>query len=227
MVVDGRGAACCCQPRGRRSRFDPCMPGRLGVGRLACGLFIVGSLPRSSLIGSQLCSPRRCSWTMFLLSSWFVLRVAAACLSGAVAVSLPGRARCVVLVRWRGHQWSARLGCVVARMGLAGLCLVAVAVPTSLGSRWGCCLAVCTVSGRSRVSLLCCCHYCGWYVIVCAAQWPACPAVGCVRPWRSCRVRSGCCSCVEPVRYVETVRGPLMVGRVLRGRGVATIGTTA
>ena len=83
---------------GRRSRFDPCMPGRLGVGRLACCLFIVRSLSCSSLIGSRLCSPRRFSRTRFSLSSQFVLRVAAACLSDAVDVSRPGRARCVVLV---------------------------------------------------------------------------------------------------------------------------------
>ena len=42
MVAGGRGASCCRQPMGRRSRFNPCMPGRLGVGPLACGLFIVG-----------------------------------------------------------------------------------------------------------------------------------------------------------------------------------------
>ena len=101
MVVGGRGAAYCPQPMGRRSRFDPCMPGRLGVGWLACGLFIVGSLSCSSLIGSRLCSPRRCSWTWFSLSSWFVVRLPAACLSGAVDVSRPGRAQCVVLVRRR------------------------------------------------------------------------------------------------------------------------------
>ena len=86
---------------GRRSRFDPCMPGRLDVARLACGLFIVGSLSCSSLIDSRLCSPRQCSGTWFSLSSWFVLRVAAACLSRAVDVSRPGRDRRVVLVRRR------------------------------------------------------------------------------------------------------------------------------
>ena len=44
MVVGGRGAPCCRQPVGRRSRFDPCMPGGFDVGRLACGLFMVASL---------------------------------------------------------------------------------------------------------------------------------------------------------------------------------------
>ena len=101
MKVSRRGAACCRQPMGRRSRFDPCMPGRLGVSWLVCGLFIVGSLSCSSLIGSRLCSPRRCFQTWFLLSSRFVLRVAAPCLSGAVDMSRPGRARCLVLVRRR------------------------------------------------------------------------------------------------------------------------------
>ena len=75
--------------------------------------------------------------------------------------------------------------------------------------------------------LLCCCQYFGWYAVVFAAQWSACPAVGCVGPWWPCRVGSGCSSCVGPVWYVLTVCRPLMVGRVLRGRKVATIGTTA
>ena len=98
MAVGRRGTACCYQPMGRRSRFEPCMPGRLDVGRLACGLFIVWSLCCSSLIGSRLCSPRRCSRTWFSLSSRLVLRVAAACLSGAVYVPRRWSARCVVLV---------------------------------------------------------------------------------------------------------------------------------
>ena len=56
-VPGGRGAACCRQPMRRRSRFDPCMPCRLGVGWLACGLFIVGSFFCSSFIGTRLCQP--------------------------------------------------------------------------------------------------------------------------------------------------------------------------
>ena len=44
MVVGGRGASWCRQPMGCPSRFGPCMPGWFGVGRLACGLFIVGWL---------------------------------------------------------------------------------------------------------------------------------------------------------------------------------------
>ena len=84
MVVGGRGAACRCQPMGRRSCFDPCMPGRLGAGRFACGLFIVGSLSCSSLIGSRFCSPRRCSRMCFSLSSLVVLRGARVGLAGRI-----------------------------------------------------------------------------------------------------------------------------------------------
>ena len=84
-VTGGRGALCCCQPMGSGSRFDPCMPCRFGVGRLACGLFIVGLFfvqqfdwyPVLSAVlwsacaswGRLRCSPCRCSRTLSLLSS--------------------------------------------------------------------------------------------------------------------------------------------------------------
>ena len=41
MVASGRGAPRCRHPVGRRSQFDPFTPGLFGVGRLACGLFMV------------------------------------------------------------------------------------------------------------------------------------------------------------------------------------------
>ena len=44
MVVRGIGPPWCRLPVGCRSGFDPCMPGCFGVGRLACGLFMVASL---------------------------------------------------------------------------------------------------------------------------------------------------------------------------------------
>ena len=227
MVVGGHGAACCRQLIGRRSHFDPCMQGRLGVGRLACGLLIVGSLSCSSLVGSRLCSLHRCSWTWFSLSPRFVLRAAAASLSVEVDVLQPGRAQCVVLVlqRWfaSGRPVWVVWWPVSARPAVCGRC----SCPYVACFPSGCCFAVCPVSGRPRVWFMCCSHHCGWYVIVCAAQWPACPAVQSVGPWRLCRVGSSCCSCVGLVRYVVTVCRPLMVGRVLRGRKVATIGTTA
>ena len=75
------------------------------AGWVLAGLRVVCSLSAllfcSSLVGSRLCSPRRCSRTLFSLSSRFVLRVAAAGLSGAVDVLRLGRARCMVLVRRR------------------------------------------------------------------------------------------------------------------------------
>ena len=48
----------CCQPVGRRFRFDPCTPGWFGVGRLACGLFTV-------------------KWRLQLRCCWFAVVLAA------------------------------------------------------------------------------------------------------------------------------------------------------
>ena len=45
MVVGVRGSPRCRQPVGRRSPTDPCMSGHIGVGRRACGLFMVTSCP--------------------------------------------------------------------------------------------------------------------------------------------------------------------------------------
>ena len=128
MIVGRRGAQWCRQPMERCSRFDPCMPGWFGVGRLAWGLFIVGSLSlhqcgwymvvlaalRSacSLWALSRRSPRRRSLMLSLLSSQLVLRfVAAGASDVAVIVLRPGRARRIVLGRRRpSHGWPACLG---------------------------------------------------------------------------------------------------------------------
>ena len=116
LVAGGRGTACCRQHIGRRSRFDPCMLGWLGVGWLACSLFIVGSFFCSSSVCTRLCQPPysrpvRCGvdcaaarpgvargCLCCLLG--FVLRFAVAGPSCVVDVLRPGRAQCVVLVCW-------------------------------------------------------------------------------------------------------------------------------
>ena len=149
-------------------------------------------------------------------------------LSCVVDVLRPGRARCALLVcRCRGRQWLALPGLRGGPYGPGRPCLVAVAVPYVIFSPSGLLFVGCPVLGRPRVWLLCSCQYVGWYAVVFAAQWSACPAVGCVGPWWSCRVCPGCPSCVWPELYVLTVSRPLMVGRVLRGRKVATIGMSA
>ena len=124
MVAGGRGASCCRQLIGPSSRFDPCMPGRFGVGWLACGLFTFGwfllhQFGRYPVVSAALwsagasrgrlrCSPRRCSRMSSVLSSRFVLGFEVAGLSDLVVVLRPARARRVVLVRrCRGRQWSA------------------------------------------------------------------------------------------------------------------------
>ena len=104
MVVGGRGASWCRQPMGCRSRFDPCMPGWLGSGRLACGLFIVGSFSLQqfgwyrvaiavlwsacSSWDESRCSPRRRSRMSSLLSSPSVLRFVVAGLSDVAVIVL-------------------------------------------------------------------------------------------------------------------------------------------
>ena len=201
-VVGERGAACCRHPMGRRFRFDPCIPGRSGVGRLACGLFIVGSLCCSSLIGSRLCSPRRCSRTRSL-SSRFVLRVAAACLSDAVDVSRPGRARCVVWIRRRlfdsGQPVWVAWWPVWARLAVFGRC----SYPYT----------ACFPSGmlfRGVPGFGISAHV---VVVLLALLWL-------VRHRLRRPIAGLCC------RWTRLVVA-VMAKRVLRGRGVATIGTTA
>ena len=58
MVVDGCGTPWCRPPLGCRFRLDPCMAGWFGVGRLACGLFMVASL-----------LPQRFGWCMVVLAA--------------------------------------------------------------------------------------------------------------------------------------------------------------
>ena len=146
MVAGGRGASCCRQPMGRRSRFDPCMPGRFGVGRLACGLFIVGLFfmqqfgwdPVVSAVlwsacaswGRLRCSPRRCSRMLSFLSSRLVLRFVVAGQSDVAVVLRPWCARRVMLVRrCRGRQLSARPGLRAGPHGPGRPRLVAVGCP--------------------------------------------------------------------------------------------------
>ena len=60
MVASGLGTPRCRKNVGHRSRFDPCTPGWFGVGRLACGLFMV--MWRLQL---------RCGWcAVVAASSW-------------------------------------------------------------------------------------------------------------------------------------------------------------
>ena len=70
MVARGRGVSRRCQPNGRRSGFDPCMPGWFGVGRLACGLFTV-------------------KWRVQLRCGWCVVVLAASWSARSAWVSLP------------------------------------------------------------------------------------------------------------------------------------------
>ena len=145
-VAGGRGASWCRQPMERRSLFDPCMPGWFGVGRLACGLFIVGSFflqqfgwypavaaalwSAGAPWGRFPCSPRRCSRALSWLSSRLVQRFVVSGPPGVAVLVHPGRTRRVVLVRRRrGRQWSARSGFCGGAYGPGRPRLVAVGSP--------------------------------------------------------------------------------------------------
>ena len=176
------------------SHFNPCMPGRFGVGRLACGLFIVGLFflqqfgwyPVLSAVlwsacaswGRLRCSPRLCSRMLSLLSSRLVLRFVVAGLSDVAVVVRPGCARRIVLVRrCRCRQWSARPGLCGGPYGPGWPRFVAVGCPL--------------------------CHL---LPVRCVLSWL------CVGPSWPCRVGSGCSSCVGPAWYILTLRRPLTWG---------------
>ena len=122
------------------------MPGWFDVGRLACGLFIVGSFflqqfgwyPVVSAAlwsacaswGRLRCCPRRCSWKLSLSSPLLVLMFLVVGLSDVAVVLRPGRARRVVLVlRGRGRQWSACSGLCGGPYGPGWPRFVAVGLP--------------------------------------------------------------------------------------------------
>ena len=161
-LYNGRVVALCCVPGYGRRRawrttvspthgtpfpFRPVHAWLFGVGRLACGLFIVGSFslqqfgwymvvlaalrPACSLWGLSRCSPRRRSQMLSLLSSRLVLRFVAAGLSDVAVIAFrPGCARRVVFVRrCFSCQWSACLGLCGAPYRLDRPRLVAVGRP--------------------------------------------------------------------------------------------------
>ena len=206
MVVGGCGASWCRQPMGRRSSFDACMPRWFGVGRLACGLFIVRSFYLQqfgwymvvlAVLWSACpswclsrCSPRQRSLMLSLLSSRLVPRFVMAGLSDMVVIVLrPGCARRVVMVRrCCSRQRSACPGLCGCSYGLGQSCLVAVGRPLHrlfpvgcdlswLVRLWRVCVWGCCVVASTMLGWLC------WLAVVFAAHWLACPAVGCVEPW--------------------------------------------
>ena len=175
MVVDGRRASWCRQPKGRRLPLGPCMPGWFGVGRLACGLFIVGSFSLQpfgwymvvlavlwsacSSWGPSRCGLRQRSRMLSFLSFELVLRFAVTGLSNVpVIVARPGCVRRVVLVcRRRSRQWSACPGLCGGPYGLGWPRLIAVGRPLRRLFPVGCVLPrllCCGVSAREVVALL-------------------------------------------------------------------------
>ena len=127
MVAGRRGASRRCQPDGRRSRFDPCMPGWFGVGRLACGLFTVRwrlqlrcgrcmvVLAASWLARSAWVSLRRCRRSYCRMLS---VPPTCPCRHWPVASWLVQGRRSAVCQRWLAASVMVELRCSVVSVGM-------------------------------------------------------------------------------------------------------------
>ena len=147
MVVDGRCALWCRHPLGRRSCFDPCMPGQFGVGLLLCGLFMVGLLFLQRFHWCMVvlaalwsaCSPllllrysrRRRSRMLSMQSSRPFLGFVVAGLSDVVFILLPTECawRVALVLCSQSRNWSACLGLRCGSHGPGRLRWVAVGRP--------------------------------------------------------------------------------------------------
>ena len=153
MVVGGRGAPWCRQPVQRRSCFNPCMPGGFGVGRLACGLFLVASL----LL-------QRFGWCMVVLAALW-----SACSSLGLFCCCR---RCCVLGSVASFVRRPAQPVMVSRSGL-GLVVAGMSNVEFVVLRPGCSQRVVLVrSRRSRTRTACrglhCCPH--WFGGLCARR---------------------------------------------------------
>ena len=189
MVVSGRGASRRRQPDGRRSRFDPCMPGWFGVGRLACGLFTVEwrlqlrcgrcvvVLAASWSAWSAWVSSRRCRWSYRRM---LFVRPTRPCRRWSVASwSVQGR-RSAVCQRLLAASVMVELRCSAVSVGMVagGRGAPRCRLPVGRRSRFDPCMP-----GWFGVARLACglftvmwrlqlrCGACGWCAVVAAASW--------------------------------------------------------
>ena len=127
MVAGGRGASWRRQPDGRRSRFDPCMLGWFGVGRLACGLFTVKwplqlrwgrcvvVLAGSWSAWSAWVSSRCCRWAHCRM---LFVRLTRPCRHWPVASWLVQGRRSAVCQRWLAASVMVELRCSAVSVGM-------------------------------------------------------------------------------------------------------------
>ena len=127
IFAGGRGASRRCQPDGRRSRFDQCMPGWYDVGRLACGLFTVKwrlqlrcgrcavVLAASWSAWSAWVSSRRCRWSYCRM---LVVRPTRPCRRWPVVYWLVQGWRSAVCQRWLPASVMVELRCSAVSVGM-------------------------------------------------------------------------------------------------------------
>ena len=188
MVAGGRGASRRRQPHGRRSRFDPCMPGWFGVGRLACGLFTVKwrlqlrrgpcavVLAASWSAWSVWVSSRRCRWTYHRM---LFVRPTCPFSRWPVASWLAQGRRSAVCQRWLAASVMVELRCSAVSVGMVagGRGAPRCRLPVGRRSRFDPC-----TPGWFGVGRLACGLFtvmwrlqlrCGRCAVVAAASWSA------------------------------------------------------
>ena len=185
MVVGGRGAPRCCQPDGRRSHFDPCMPGWFGVGRLGCGLFTVKW--RLQLRGRRCAVVLAASWSAW--SAWVSSRCCRwsyrrmlfvqptrPCWRWLAASWLVQVRRSAVCQRWLAAFVMAELRCSVVFLGIvvSGRGAPRCRHPVGRRSRFDPCTPGCFGVGRRACGLFTVSRRlqlrCGWCAVVAATS---------------------------------------------------------
>ena len=188
MVASGRGASWRRQPDERHSRFDQCMLGSFGVGRLACGLFTVMwrlqlrcgrcavVLAASWSAWSALVSLRRCRW---LYRRMLFVRLTCPCRRWPVASWFVEGRRGAVCQRWLAASVMVELRCSAVSVGMVagGRGTPRCRLPVGRRSRFNPC-----TPGWFGVGRLVCGLFtvmwqlqlrCGWCAVVAAASWSA------------------------------------------------------
>ena len=188
MVAGGRGASRRRQPDGRRSRFDPCMLGWFGVGRLAFGLFTVKwrlqlrcgrcavVVAASWSAWSAWVSSRRCRWSYCRM---LFVRPTRPCRRRPVASWLVQGRRSAVWQRWLAAPVMVELRCsaVSGRMVAGGRGAPPCRPSVGRRSRSDPCTPGWFGVGRVACGLFTVMWRlqlrCGWCAVVVAASWSA------------------------------------------------------
>ena len=188
MVAGGRGPSRRRQPDGRRSRFDPCMLGWFGLGRLVCGLFTVKwrlqlrccrcavVLAASWSAWSAWVSSCCCRWSYCRM---LFVRPTRPCPRWPVASWLVRGRGSAVCQRWLAASVMVQLRCSAVFVGMVagGHGAPRCRLPVGRRSRFDPCTPGWFGVGRVACGLFTVMWRlqlrCGWCAVVAAASWSA------------------------------------------------------